>query len=272
MDNYKKCGFILILSLWLINVFAAPKKDLWSVWQTNNPNSKLTIDNHLYQDFLKKYVITDNNGVNLVKYSSVTAKDKASLENYLQYLATVKIDNYNRNEQLAYWANLYNALTIDTVLKHLPVTSILKIKLGGMFSVGPWDAKLITVESRELSLNDIEHRIIRPIWNDSRTHYILNCASFSCPNIQKTPFNGQTIDSLLDTAAVNYVNSPRGVLIENGKLTVSQIYEWYGSDFGSNDQQIIRQISKYAKPQLKAQLTKFTEINKYDYNWLLNGK
>lgn len=268
--------FKLLVMMWSVFlstlVLATPQKDLWPIWQVNNSKSVATVDNGNYQKFLTKYITTDSSGVNLVAYSKVNTSDRQMLEGYLSYLSSIKISEYNRNEQLAYWANLYNALTIDTVLKHMPVESILKIKLGGVFSSGPWDAKLIKVENQELSLNDIEHRIIRPIWNDSRTHYILNCASFSCPNLQKIPFSGATIDSSLNSAAIAYVNSPRGVSINNGILTVSQIYEWYGDDFGINQQQIISQISKYANPTLKLQLTKFTHINKYVYNWSLNGK
>lgn len=270
MNRFKLCFICLVMFIGIAN--AAQQKDLWPRWQANNPKSTTVVDNSSYQNFLGKYTHTDSSGVNLVSYSQVSATDQKQLEVYLNYLSGIKVSQYNRNEQLAYWANLYNALTIDTVLKHLPVSSILKIKLGGLFSSGPWDAKLITVESQALSLNDIEHRIIRPIWNDSRTHYILNCASFSCPNIQKQPFSGKAIDRTLDTAAIDYVNSPSGVTIQDGKLIVSQIYEWYGSDFGNNDQQIIAQISKYANPALHVQLSKFTHINGYAYNWSLNGK
>lgn len=271
MNKIKLCLLYCCL-IWSSISNAAPKKDLWLLWQANNPLSTLTVDNTRYQNFLNKYVSTNNDGVNLVSYSQVTPEDKQNLESYLTYLSTIKISQYNRNEQLAYWANLYNALTIDTILKHMPVSSILKIKLGGLFSIGPWDGKLITVENQQLSLNDIEHRIIRPIWNDSRTHYILNCASFSCPNIQNIPFSGKIINQTLDNAAGAYVNSSRAIMIMDNKLVVSQIYDWYGSDFGSNDAQIINQISKYAKPELKTQLQKFNKINSYDYNWSLNGK
>lgn len=152
----------------------------------------------------------------------------------------------------------------------MPVSSILKISLGGIFSSGPWDAKIINVESEQLSLNDIEHRIIRPIWNDSRTHYILNCASFSCPNLQKSPFSGRTIEQDLDLAARGYVNSSRGVSVKDAKLIVSQIYQWYRDDFGSNDREIIQAISKFASPDLKRQLQRFSAIAGYDYNWSLN--
>lgn len=259
--------FLLILCL---NIWAAPKKDLWPLWLKNNPDSTQIIDNSLYKEFLVKYVITDHSGVNLVKYSKVTTQDRRSLEDYLAYLSNIKISTYNRNEQLAYWANLYNAKTIDLILKHMPVRSILKINLGSILNSGPWDAKLVTVESERLSLNDIEHRIIRPIWNDSRTHYILNCASYSCPNLQKLPFSGKTINYDLNMAGKTYVNSQRGVNIKNDKLIVSQIYQWYSTDFGNNDKDIIRIISKFANPDLKRQLQKFNTIDEYVYDWSLN--
>jgi hypothetical protein len=269
--NKMKLLFIIFSILSTISL-AVPQKNLWKIWQENNSTSVATIDNSQYEKFLNKYISTNSVGVNLVAYQKVSTTDKRMLENYLNYLSTIKISKYNRNEQLSYWANLYNALTIDTILNNMPVNSILQIKLGRIFSAGPWNGKLIIVESNPISLNDIEHRIIRPIWNDSRTHYILNCASLSCPNIQKKPFSGKTIDNILNKAAIAYINSPRGVMISEGKLTVSKIYEWYGSDFGSNQQQIIDQISKYANPYLKQQLTKFHKIDNYEYNWSLNER
>lgn len=248
------------------------KSELWGFWLPHNSQSVLTIDNKWYQDFLSKYVYTNQEGINLVRYSQVTPSDKKALESYLGYLSKIKIAQYNKDEQLAYWINLYNALTIYTVLNHMPTTSITKIKLSGFFSIGPWDAKLIKIENKELSLNDIEHRIIRPIWHDSRTHYALNCASMSCPNIQKTPFNGQKINQMLNEAAVTYVNSPRAVTIKDHKLILSSIYNWYDTDFAPNKKGVIAEISKFAYPRLKQQLVKFNEADKYEYDWSLNGK
>jgi len=267
--QFNKClvGICLILVTTL--TYPVPKKDLWPIWQKNNPQATTTIDYSLYQAFLTKYVVMNNTGPNLVLYSKVSKADLNNLAHFLQGLAQVKISTYNQTEQLAYWINLYNALTIYVVLEHYPVKSILDIKLSGIFSTGPWDKKLIQVEGQSLSLNDIEHRIIRPIWHDERTHYALNCASYSCPNLQM--YTGATLDSMLNQAAIDYVNSPRGVVIQQNKLKVSSIYDWYQSDFGTNQSQVIGSIAKYAKPELKAQLLKFSKINDYIYNWNLNG-
>ncbi len=72
--------------------------------------------------------------------------------------------------------------TVEVVLDHYPVTSITKINLGGrLLGGGPWDAKLVRIEGEQVSLNDIEHRILRPIWRDPRVHYAVNCASLGCP-------------------------------------------------------------------------------------------
>lgn len=267
----KLFAFSLCLTSYAICSIAAPQKDLWPRWQANNPASTSVISHDAFKQFLEKYVTTNAAGVNVVNYSAVTASDKTKLRQYLTQLANVLIDNYNRNEQLAYWINLYNALTLDTVLSHYPTKSIRDINLSsGLFSKGPWDAKLIQVEGEALSLNDIEHRILRPIWQDSRIHYAVNCASYSCPNLQKIPYSGRNINAQLTQAAIGYVNDPRGVNIDQGVLTVSQLYDWYQPDFGGSEQAVLQHLMQYAKPALKQQLQNFHKINNYAYNWSLN--
>ena len=249
---------------------AAPRANLWPVWQQHNAQSTQTIDHHLWQQFLNQYVITNAQGVNLVRYRAVSKQDKAQLENYIKQLSQVRISQYNRAVQLAYWIDLYNALTVDVVLSHYPVNSILDIRLSNFWQKGPWNKKLIRVQKHALSLNDIEHRIIRPIWHDPRTHYALNCASYSCPNLQKQAFTGKNLDHLLNKAAIAYVNSPRGVAIIDNQLVVSSIYDWYQSDFGGNQAGVIAHLKRYARPKLKKQLQKFNTISGYRYNWDLN--
>lgn len=263
---------LFILGCLSISACTAPDKNLWPRWQVNNPASKIMIDHGLWQQFLIHNVVTNHQDVNLVPYGSVSDQDKKLLEQYLTQLSAINIDNYNRDEQLAYWVNLYNALTVNTVLHHYPVKSILKINISpGWFDIGPWNAKLITVNGISLTLNDIEHRIIRPIWNDPRTHYLLNCASYSCPNLQKTTYTGDNIHQLLNNSAKEYVNDHRGIAIQSDSLIVSQIYSWYRSDFGGTDQNIISHIMQYAKPDLKKKLESFRKINGYKYNWELNA-
>lgn len=264
-------ALILVLGLLLsTNSQAAPKKLLWPIWQANQANSTQVIDHQLWQNFLTRYVYTDATGVNLVRYDQVSAVDKAKLQDYLTQLSNIPIANYNRNEQLAYWINLYNALTVMTILNHYPIKSIRSIKLSGAWHDGPWDAKLMSVNHTELSLNDIEHRIIRPIWNDPRTHYALNCASLGCPNLQMKVYTGATVDPMLTADARQFINSPRGVRINHGKLIISSIYDWYRIDFGTTSSAVIKHLQMYADPELAQQLQAFKQINGYQYNWQLN--
>ena len=193
------------------------------------------------------------------------------LVRYLEALSMVQISRYKRDEQLAYWINLYNALTVKVIVDHYPVESIRDIDISpGWFSFGPWDKKLIKVENESLSLNDIEHRILRPIWRDARIHYAVNCASLGCPNLAPTAYNADTMEGSLTEAARRYINHPRGVSIEGGRLYVSTIYEWFVEDFGGNEKGVLDHIRQYANPKLAKRLAEFAAIDGYRYDWGLN--
>ena len=175
------------------------------------------------------------------------------------------------SEQRAFWINLYNALTIDVVLDHYPVETIRDISLGGgLFAVGPWKKALATVEGRKLSLDNIEHDILRKLWRDPRVHYAVNCASISCPNLLAEAFTGAKLDRMLTQGARAYVNHRRGVNASGGRLRLSSIYDWYAKDFGSGDAEVIAHVSAYAEPALKQQLAGIRTIAGYDYDWSLN--
>ena len=107
----------------------------------------------------------------------------------------IAISNYNRAEQKAYWINVYNAVTVDVILSRYPVASMRDINISpGFLARGPWGAKLFSVEEEKLSLDDIEHRILRPIWKDNRVHYALNWASLGSPNLQPAAFTAQNTE------------------------------------------------------------------------------
>ncbi|HEY5674760.1 MAG TPA: DUF547 domain-containing protein [Malonomonas sp.] len=251
---------------------AAPKAELWSRWQANDPHSTLSIDHSLWGEFLERYLVTAKPGAtNLVRYTAVSAADKSSLADYLAVLSATPMTKLNRAEQKAAWINLYNALTVHTILEHYPLQSIREIS-SGWFSRGPWDQKLIRVEGVELSLNDIEHRILRPIWQDNRVHYAVNCASLGCPNLQPEPFSTENSDRLLTAAAREFINSPRGAMFNNGKLQLSSIYDWFQVDFGNSSAGVIAHLKQYASPDLKEKLHNYSGSINYDYNWNLNIK
>jgi hypothetical protein len=177
----------------------------------------------------------------------------------------------SRPAQFAYWVNLYNALTVRTVLERYPVASILDIKLSaGPLSFGPWRAKLVEVAGIPLSLDDIEHRILRPIWRDPRIHYVVNCASLGCPDLPAAPLDPRDLDATLDAAARAYIAHPRGLAFDRDGLVLSKIYSWFREDFGGDEAGLRAHLALYASPGAAARIARARAIAGYRYDWALN--
>ncbi len=274
--SWKKPGSwilgVLVLGFSVGELQAAPKAELWARWEAHDPSSKSKLDHTPWAGFLQKYLLRDHpSGVNLVRYKAVEGQDKILLEKYLETLEKVAVSKLARPEQKAYWINLYNALTLKVVLDHYPVKSILEINISpGWFSRGPWDAKLLRIEGEGVSLNDIEHRILKPIWKDNRVHYALNCASVSCPNLQPEAFTAENTEELLEMGARQYVSHPRGARLEADTLVLSSIYDWYQADFGGSKSGVIQHLVKYAGSPLAKALSGFRGRIRYEYDWSLN--
>lgn len=250
---------------------AAPKSKLWPRWQAHDPASTTVVDHGDWTTLLGTYTRDGADGVVRFDYGGVTPGDRATLDAYISGLATTPVSDLNRGEQLAYWINLYNALTVQVVLDHYPVSSILKIDISpGLFAIGPWGRKLVTVEGEDVSLDDIEHRILRPIWRDPRIHYAVNCASIGCPNLLGFAYTADRVDELLEANAIAYINHPRGVEMRNGALTASSIYDWFQEDFGGTETGVLAHLREYARPELARELRLVLEIAAFDYDWSLN--
>ncbi len=258
--------------LWIHPAAAAPSAELWPRWQASVENSSQVIDHSLWDTILTKYLVTDHlSAINRFRYGAVTAEDRQSLNNYLAQLQQIKVTQLNRTEQKAFWINVYNALTIKVILDHYPVKSIMDVDISPVFfSNGPWDAKLLNIEGEKLSLNDIEHRILRPIFTDNRVHYALNCASLGCPNLQSKPFTAANTEQLLDDGAKGYINHARGAQAIDGKVKVSSIYKWFQADFGGSEQKVIDHLLLYAQDDLAQTLHAYKGKLSFDYNWNLN--
>ncbi|MEO1311052.1 MAG: DUF547 domain-containing protein, partial [Pseudomonadota bacterium] len=141
---------------------------------------------------------------------------------------------------------------------------------SGLISIGPWGRDLAEVNGVVLTLNDIEHEILRAFWDEPRVHYAVNCASMGCPNLMAKPWTGASLDNDLNAAARAFVNHPRGVSVENGRVSASTIYKWFRKDFGGSEAEVLDHIRQYADDDLKAALDGLTSIRSYDYDWSLN--
>lgn len=255
----------------MIFTTTASSGELEDKFSKSDADSATVIDHSTWEDLLKTYVKPDSDGLNRVNYAAFKQMGRKNLEAYLGKLQAVDVTKLNRDEQFAFWANLYNAKTVDIILAHYPVKSIRDIDISpGIFSNGPWKKKVLKVNGIELSLDDIEHNILRPLFKDPRVHYAVNCASIGCPNLGTSAFTGSKLTAQLDEGARAYINSPRGVKVNGNRVVASKIYKWFDEDFGNSERGVLAHVRKYADAKLAARLKGVTSISAYEYDWSLN--
>ncbi len=274
-SSHRRPAAPLFLAILLLtaahSLFGAPQAELWPRWEAHDQESTLRIDHSLWAAFLDSYLVADHpSGVNRVNYAGVSSADRAALDRYVDSLEQTAVSALNRDEQLAYWINLYNAATVKLILDNYPVESIRDIR-PGLFASGPWDIELLTIEGEELSLNDVEHRIIRPIWQDPRIHYVVNCASYGCPDLYPEPLSAENWNAVFDESARAYINHPRGVRFDGNRLILSSIFDWYVSDFNGDLAGVIAHVTQYVSPEMASRLQAHDGRVAYEYDWSLNS-
>ena len=227
------------------------------------------IDHGAWQQLLDDYLVESPDGVNRFAYGEVSEADRAALDNYLAALQALNPQSFGRDAQMAYWINMYNAETVRVILKHYPLESIRDISYS-LFTRGPWKEPLLEVNDTPLSLDNVEHDILRPVYTDHRIHYAVNCASIGCPNLQREAYTADNLEALLDAGEQAYVNHQRGVAVVDGRVRLSSIYDWYGEDFAHDDEGLLAHLRVRAAPDLAAALEGVSRIDGYDYDWALN--
>jgi len=230
-----------------------------------------------WTSILRKYVSApDTDGLTHFDYAGLKANtaDSAKLKGYIQSLQAANIDTFTQDEAIAYYANFYNALTIDLILQNYPLNSIRKAKIYNGDKVrgfiGPWKKVKTRINGRSVSLDDIEHKILRVKYSSPYVHYMVNCASVGCPNLLDKAWEADSYEALRKEAASAYINSPRGVVMTPKGLKVSSIYKWFKDDFGGSRERVLAHIRDYADEDLAAAIDGGAKIVDYDYNWSLN--
>lgn len=226
--------------------------------------SGVTVDNSLYAELLGKYV---KNGV--VDYQGFK-DEEAHLDQYLKILAETDPKTLDPNEQFAFYINAYNAWTIKLILSEYP--GVQSIKDLGSFFKSPWEKKIARIDGDVITLDHIEHDILRPRFKDPRIHFVVNCASKGCPPLRSKPYRGAVLDRQLTEMTKNFINDPQYNRLQGNTLYVSSIFKWYSEDFNDG---IVGFFRKYAEGKLKERLQKQTgeiDVEYLDYDWSLNGK
>lgn len=211
--------------------------------------------NHfIFNDLLQKHVSINGN----VNYNGFK-KDKTTLKNYISLLSQSMPNNsWTKEDQLAYWINAYNALTIDLILRNHPLKSIKDIKK-------PWDQRLWKFGEKWINLNDIEHQILRKM-NEPRIHFAIVCASFSCPKLQNKAFIATDLETQLTKVTTDFLQDKNRNVISANSLKLSKIFKWFSKDF-KTEGSIINFINQY----LENKVNTTANISYLDYNWSLNN-
>ncbi|HKB16913.1 MAG TPA: DUF547 domain-containing protein, partial [Planctomycetota bacterium] len=213
----------------------------------------------------------------LVDYAGFKARD-GSLRGYLEGLASIPADKFDalpRAERLAYWINAYNAFTVRLILDHYPVKSIKDI--GGLFR-SPFKKEFIALPNlrRELlSLDDIEHGILRPQFADPRVHFAIVCASKGCPPLRSEAYRAEVLETQLDDQARRFLADPgkNRVDVEAKTLHLSPIFKWFREDFEKSAGSVPKFVARFLGPKTAAAIGDGVgwEIEYTDYDWTLNG-
>lgn len=242
-------------------------------WAAHSPDSTTEVNHDPWQALLDDYLVTDEEDpdIHLFDYSGLVDDGREPLDEYIAMLEAVDPSQLNINEQKAYWFNVYNAVTVSLIVNNFPVESITQLGSGGVSSFGPWDDKLFNIDGDTLSLNEIEHGIIRPLYDDFRIHFAVNCASIGCPDLAVEAFRGDNLEEQLNAATESYLQHPRGLRFEGDQLHLSTLFEWYGSDFGADFKSMLNTFGKYTTEDVSAQLADYNGEPEYFYDWSLNG-
>jgi hypothetical protein len=230
--------------------------------------------NQIYTDLLEGHVSQGQ-----VNYEAL--RQDPRLDHYLSSLARISPDTFHTHEErLAFWINVYNAWTLKVICDNYPVKSINDLHFGGLV-IGTvlkktvWDKKVALAGRRRLSLNDIEHRIIRKKFREPRAHFALVCASISCPPLRAEAFTGDRLDEQLDDQARTFFRDPRRNRFDTAKRKayLSKILDWYAGDFGGGKEDILNYASGFVSEEVADSLRGRPEawqVEHLPYDWGLN--
>lgn len=227
-----------------------------------------------FTQILNDYVV---NG--LVKYKEM--KSDKRLDEYLNQMSRIEPEKIlNKNDKLSFWINVYNAFTLKLIVDNYPVESINDLHTGGLI-IGQilgktvWHKEWIKIGGKTLSLNNIEHDIIREEFNEPRIHFALVCAALSCPPLRFEAFEGFKLNEQLEDQAKKFFNdnTKNQFDIEAKTAKLSKILDWYDEDFGKNDEEVLKYISQFLPNEVSKNIR--NNLSQWDieylgYDWELN--
>lgn len=232
-----------------------------------------TFDHDAWDRILSKYALDNGRRFD---YAGLK-KEESTLRSYLDSLANVDLGSLRAPELEALFINAYNAYIVRTILDRVSENGNFEIEsIRDIEDVFTREAHV--VGGFRLSLDNIEHNILRPTFRDPRLHFAVNCASLSCPPLPTDAFEGERIEDQLESAAKNALGNPDYAAVEGDALLLTKILEWYGGDFVNPDyrgseRSLPAFVSKYANDDVRRFLEERNneaDVRFRDYDWKLN--
>ncbi|MCI0455156.1 MAG: DUF547 domain-containing protein [Candidatus Dadabacteria bacterium] len=279
---------LVIIILAVLSIFIELKQASFTFSLKAEEPKSFDHSHSIYDSLLKKYV---RNG--RVDYKGLKTSSE-DFDIYLRELGLVNerdYTNWSREEKLAFWINAYNSFTIKAVIDNYPIK-------GSVFSFYPrnsirqidgvWDKIQFRAVSRNVTLEEIEHEILRKQFNEPRIHFAIACASLGCPDLRSEAYMADKINKQLDIATIEFINNPeKGVEINtvNKVVKISKIFKWFGEDFtqGFGNTELFKDRSKeersvlnFVRNHVESQEERaFLESNQFkisylNYDWSLN--
>jgi len=195
-----------------------------------------------------------------VDYESLI-QDPSQLNKLYEQVASYSLKS-DRSDY-PFYMNAYNIIVIKSVIDHSPIGSPMDVK-------GFFDGISHTIAGKEMTLNDLENKLIRPVYNDARIHFALVCGAIGCPQLASVGFTPKNVEGLLNKRTSKAMDDANFIKVDEGAETVaiSKIFEWYRSDFGTTDAEIIEYINKYRSVAIPTDY----KISYYEYDWTLNAQ
>ena len=240
-------------------------------WPVAQQVSMDSINHQAFDKLLKKYV--DKNGMVNYKAWHASTTDRSTLTTYLEHLGQASFNQpAQRNAQLAYWINAYNAVTIEGILRVYPTKSIRKHTKPVGYNI--WKNLKLHVADKKINLEDIEHKVLRKM-NEPRIHFAIVCASIGCPRLLNEAYSAEKMEQQLTVNTKDFFSRSQNLQIDpNSKqIKLSKLLEWYGSDFGGD---INTQLTAYKKywpaESVQAVAAGGFSIGYLSYDWNLNAQ
>ncbi|MFD1062207.1 DUF547 domain-containing protein [Winogradskyella litorisediminis] len=185
-------------------------------------------------------------------------KNPERLNALLANAEKISVKESDAKNYQAFWINAYNLSVIKGIIDNYPTSSPLDNK-------GFFDKTTYSLAGKNVTLNDIEHKLLRPKFKDPRFHFVLVCGAVGCPPLISEAYLPSTLNAQLEAQTKKAING-NFLKVKKNKVSASKIMEWYKEDFTMNGTKEIDFINKYRNEKISDN----AKLSYFEYNWNLN--